>query len=199
MARSSATPWPRRLITINPGQWFAKQFAEKIDAEKAMVQKSGYFSRSFARQRRRPSPDQVDNRPAVECVQGESGVIGHDEEDNDRLEGYPVPAHRGGKLDISAPWFGDEPRSARASSRLARSRFAIPSITPDAAGEPACGSLAPAASPERSGRPSPGARLWDTRRGLDAAQQPSYADADLCPGDGLSCAVSRPRVCGRGR
>ncbi len=32
-----------KLDTINPGQWFAKQFAEKIDAEKVMVQKSGYF------------------------------------------------------------------------------------------------------------------------------------------------------------
>src|SRR5690625_2081053 len=35
-----------KLDTINPGQWFAKQFAELIGAEKVMVQKSGYFSRS---------------------------------------------------------------------------------------------------------------------------------------------------------
>src|SRR5690606_15499375 len=35
-----------QLDTINPGAWFAKQFAERIGAEKVMVQKSGYFSRS---------------------------------------------------------------------------------------------------------------------------------------------------------
>src|SRR5690625_7242442 len=35
-----------KIDTINPGQWFAKQFAAKLGAEKVMVQKSGYFSRS---------------------------------------------------------------------------------------------------------------------------------------------------------
>jgi len=35
-----------KLDTINPGQWFAKQFAELIGAEKVMVQKSGYYSRA---------------------------------------------------------------------------------------------------------------------------------------------------------
>src|SRR5690606_32844578 len=35
-----------RLDDINPGAWFAKQFAERLGAEKVMVQKSGYFSRS---------------------------------------------------------------------------------------------------------------------------------------------------------
>ena len=42
-----------RLDTVNPGQWFAKQFAEKLGAEKAMVQKSGYFTR--APRRRTPT------------------------------------------------------------------------------------------------------------------------------------------------
>src|SRR5690606_20913461 len=35
-----------KLDTINPGRWFAEAFAERIGAEKTMVQKSGYFSRS---------------------------------------------------------------------------------------------------------------------------------------------------------
>ena len=35
-------------LVINPGQYFAKQFAEKIKAEKVLVQKSGYFSRAAA-------------------------------------------------------------------------------------------------------------------------------------------------------
>jgi len=30
-----------RLDKVNPGQWFGKQFAEMIGAEKVMVQKSG--------------------------------------------------------------------------------------------------------------------------------------------------------------
>ena len=37
-----------QLDKINPGQWFAKQFAARIGAEKVMVQKSGYFSRASA-------------------------------------------------------------------------------------------------------------------------------------------------------
>jgi pyrophosphate--fructose-6-phosphate 1-phosphotransferase len=36
------------LDKVNPGAWFAKQFAAKLGAEKTMVQKSGYFSRSAA-------------------------------------------------------------------------------------------------------------------------------------------------------
>ena len=43
-----------KLDKINPGAWFAKQFAELLGAEKAMVQKSGYFSRSAAANDRRP-------------------------------------------------------------------------------------------------------------------------------------------------
>ena len=35
-----------RLDEINPGQWFAKQFASELKAEKTLVQKSGYFARS---------------------------------------------------------------------------------------------------------------------------------------------------------
>ena len=35
-----------KLDEINPGQWFAKQFAARLGAEKVLVQKSGYFARS---------------------------------------------------------------------------------------------------------------------------------------------------------
>ena len=96
-----------KLDTINPGQWFAKQFAEKIDAEKVMVQKSGYFSRSS-----RANADDLRliksmTDLAVECAfKGESGVIGHDEEDGDRLKAIPFPRIAGGKpFDITASWF----------------------------------------------------------------------------------------------
>ncbi|MDP6992152.1 MAG: pyrophosphate--fructose-6-phosphate 1-phosphotransferase, partial [Candidatus Marinimicrobia bacterium] len=36
------------LDTLNPGQWFAKQFTDRLGAEKTLVQKSGYFGRSAA-------------------------------------------------------------------------------------------------------------------------------------------------------
>ena len=35
-----------RLDEINPGRWFAKNFYNKLYADKVLVQKSGYFSRS---------------------------------------------------------------------------------------------------------------------------------------------------------
>ncbi|MFP3712519.1 pyrophosphate--fructose-6-phosphate 1-phosphotransferase [Isoptericola variabilis] len=98
-----------RLDEINPGQWFAKQFAEKLGAEKVMVQKSGYYSRAAA-------PNAEDLRLiksmtdlAVECaLRGEPGVIGHDEEDGDRLKAIAFPRIAGGKaFDVSQPWFGD--------------------------------------------------------------------------------------------
>lgn len=37
-----------RLDKVNPGKWFADKFADRLDAEKTMVQKSGYFARSAA-------------------------------------------------------------------------------------------------------------------------------------------------------
>ena len=33
-----------KLDKVNPGQWFGKQFAKQIGAEKVLVQKSGYCS-----------------------------------------------------------------------------------------------------------------------------------------------------------
>jgi pyrophosphate--fructose-6-phosphate 1-phosphotransferase len=98
-----------RLDTINPGQWFAKQFAEKLGAEKVMVQKSGYYSRAAA-------PNAEDLRLiksmtdlAVECaLRGEPGVIGHDEEDGDRLKAIAFPRIAGGKaFDVAQEWFGE--------------------------------------------------------------------------------------------
>jgi pyrophosphate--fructose-6-phosphate 1-phosphotransferase len=39
-------------------------------------------------------------------LRGEAGVIGHDEEDDDRLKAIPFPRIAGHKaFDISQPWF----------------------------------------------------------------------------------------------
>ncbi|WP_433012269.1 pyrophosphate--fructose-6-phosphate 1-phosphotransferase [Kribbella sp. CA-294648] len=96
-----------KLDTINPGAWFAKQFAERIGAEKTMVQKSGYFSRSAA-------ANPADLELIKQCtdfavdaaLRGESGVIGHDEERGDELRAIEFPRIAGGKeFDPSVEWF----------------------------------------------------------------------------------------------
>ncbi len=96
-----------RLDEINPGQWFAKQFADRLGAEKVMVQKSGYFSRSARANSYdlRLIQSMVDL--AVEsALNGKSGVIGHDEEQGDRLRAIEFPRIAGGKpFDVNSPWF----------------------------------------------------------------------------------------------
>ena len=96
-----------RLDTINPGQWFAQQFAAKLDAEKVMVQKSGYFARSAAANAEDLRLIKSMTDLAVECaLRGESGVIGHDEEDGDRLRAIEFPRIAGGKpFDTTQAWF----------------------------------------------------------------------------------------------
>jgi len=98
-----------KLDTINPGQWFAKQFAAMIGAEKTLVQKSGYFSRA--------APANADDLRlikgcvdlAVDCgLRGDSGLIGHDEDQQDRLRAIEFDRIKGGKpFDINTPWFTD--------------------------------------------------------------------------------------------
>jgi pyrophosphate--fructose-6-phosphate 1-phosphotransferase len=95
------------LDTINPGKWFAKQFAAKLGAEKVMVQKSGYFSRSAAANVEDLRLIKSMTDLAVECaLRGEAGVIGHDEEDGNRLKAIAFPRIAGGKaFDVHQDWF----------------------------------------------------------------------------------------------
>ncbi len=96
-----------RLDMINPGVWFAQQFADRIGAEKVMVQKSGYFSRSARANHEDLELIRSMTDYAVECaLRGEAGVIGHDEEDEDRLKAIPFPRIEGHKkFDVTQPWF----------------------------------------------------------------------------------------------
>ena len=98
-----------KLDTINPGQWFARQFAGMIGAEKVMVQKSGYFSRSAASNEDDVFLIRSMCALAVEsAIDGTSGVIGHDEEDDDTLKAIEFPRIAGGKpFDITQQWFLD--------------------------------------------------------------------------------------------
>jgi len=98
-----------KLDTINPGQWFAKQFAEKLGAEKVMVQKSGYYSRAAAANAEDLRLIKSMTDLAVECaLRGESGVIGHDEEHGDVLRAIEFPRIAGGKpFNINQQWFDE--------------------------------------------------------------------------------------------
>ncbi len=96
-----------RIDKVNPGAWFASKFAERIDAQKVMVQKSGYFSRSAAANQRDLDLIRSMTDLAVDCaLRGEPGVIGHDEERGDELRAIEFDRIQGGKpFDISVDWF----------------------------------------------------------------------------------------------
>lgn len=96
-----------KLDKINPGEWFAHQFAERIGADKVLVQKSGYFSRSAA-----PVESDVDlisemcDTAVESALAGKPGVVGHDEERNDELRAIEFERIAGGKaFDTSVSWF----------------------------------------------------------------------------------------------
>lgn len=96
-----------KLDSVNVGQWFSKQFANELGAEKALVQKSGYFARAAAANNDdlRLIKSMVDL--AVECgLRGEAGVIGHDDDQQHRLRAIEFPRIKGGKpFNIDQPWF----------------------------------------------------------------------------------------------
>jgi len=96
-----------QLDKINPGQWFAKQFAVALGADKVLVQKSGYFSRSAAANRADLDLIRQCTDYAVDAaLRGESGVVGQDEERGDELRAIEFDRIAGGKkFDVTAPWF----------------------------------------------------------------------------------------------
>lgn len=97
-----------KIDTINVGSWFSRQFADLLGAERALVQKSGYFARS--------APANVDDLRLIKgmvdlavesALKGVSGVTGHDEDQGGRLRTIEFPRIRGGKhFDVETPWFG---------------------------------------------------------------------------------------------
>ncbi len=86
------------LDKINPGQWFAKQFAAELGADKVLVQKSGYFSRSAAANDADLALIRDCTRYAVDAaLRGESGVVGQDEERGGELRAIEFERIAGGK------------------------------------------------------------------------------------------------------
>jgi pyrophosphate--fructose-6-phosphate 1-phosphotransferase len=96
------------LAKVNPGEYFSKHLAGLVDAQKTLVQKSGYFGRSAA-------ANEFDRTLIADCakvgvqsaIDGVSGCMGQDED----KEGYPIRAIeferiKGGKpFDVSVEWF----------------------------------------------------------------------------------------------
>jgi diphosphate-dependent phosphofructokinase len=98
-----------KIDTINVGAWFQKQFAGYLDAERSLVQKSGYFARS--------APANADDLRLIQgmvdlavesALNKVSGVTGHDEDQDGKLRTIEFPRIKGGKpFDMSARWFED--------------------------------------------------------------------------------------------
>ena len=98
-----------RLDDINPGQWFAKQFAESLDADKTLIQKSGYFARSAKPGDRDLELIKKSAFMAAEfALEGESGLVGLDDNNNGELGLINLQLIKGGKaFDTTLPWFQD--------------------------------------------------------------------------------------------
>ncbi|CUR60210.1 Pyrophosphate--fructose 6-phosphate 1-phosphotransferase [metagenome] len=96
-----------KIDTINPGRYFADRFSEAIGAEKRMVQKSGYFSRSAPANETDRALIREMAELAVACaLDGTPGVIGHDEERSDELRAIEFERIAGHKpFDATQGWF----------------------------------------------------------------------------------------------
>ncbi|OAP38375.1 pyrophosphate--fructose-6-phosphate 1-phosphotransferase [Sinorhizobium glycinis] len=98
-----------KIDTINVGNWFSKQFAALLGAERSMVQKSGYYARS--------APANGDDLRLIQsmvdlavesALNKVSGVTGHDEDQGGKLRTIEFPRIKGGKhFDTSVKWFGE--------------------------------------------------------------------------------------------
>ena len=96
-----------RLDEINPGEWFARQFSKELGAEKTLVQKSGYFARSA----KANSQDlELIKKSAFfgaeQALNGKSGLVGLDDDQNNQLRLIEFERIKGGKpFDILLDWY----------------------------------------------------------------------------------------------
>jgi pyrophosphate--fructose-6-phosphate 1-phosphotransferase len=98
-----------KIDKINPGAWFADQFAPMIGAEKVLVQKSGYYSRSAPAN----SKDQalIKNCAVVaveSALNGISGLVGQDEDQANVIRACEFDRVAGAKpFNTDQPWFNE--------------------------------------------------------------------------------------------
>ena len=95
------------LDALNPGKWFAKQFTKKLLAEKTLVQKSGYFARSAAPNKKDLELIKLSCELAVVSAKnGKSGVVGLDDNDDNKMGLIDFKRIKGGKpFDVNQEWF----------------------------------------------------------------------------------------------
>jgi pyrophosphate--fructose-6-phosphate 1-phosphotransferase len=96
-----------KIDKINPGAWFADQFAPMIGAEKVLVQKSGYFSRSAPANSKDKA---LIKECAVVAVQsaltGISGLVGQDEDQENEIRACEFDRVAGAKpFNTDQAWF----------------------------------------------------------------------------------------------
>ena len=98
-----------RLDEINPGKWFASKLKELLLADKVLVQKSGYFARSAAPNKNDLELINDTVKIAVESsIIGKSGVIGLDEDNNNKMSNINFERIKGGKpFDLNIKWYRD--------------------------------------------------------------------------------------------
>ncbi len=96
-----------KIDKINPGAWFANRFAGMLNAEKTLVQKSGYFARSAKANKEDLALIKLMVKHAVKSgLKGESGVVGHDDDKKNLLRTIEFPRIKGGKeFDTKTKWF----------------------------------------------------------------------------------------------
>tara|TARA_B100000925_G_C22000586_1_gene471093 strand:- start:1561 stop:2751 length:1191 start_codon:yes stop_codon:yes gene_type:complete len=95
------------LDELNTGVWFAKEFGRKLNANKILIQKSGYFARSAkANQQDLSLIFEMADFAIKSALKGHNGVIGHDEENSNKLSCINFNRIKGGKpFDISSNWY----------------------------------------------------------------------------------------------
>ena len=87
-----------RLDKVNVGQYIGKRFGELLRAEKVQVFKSGYFARAAAPNKKDLRLIEKCARCAVACaLNGESGVVGPDENAAAKIRACEFPRIKGGK------------------------------------------------------------------------------------------------------
>ena len=102
-----------RIDELNPGEWFARRLKSKLDAHKVLVQKSGYFARSAAPNKR--DKELIRESAAIAAhaaLERVSGVAGRDEDRIGEMSIIEFSRIKGGKpFDIDIPWFNNLLRS----------------------------------------------------------------------------------------
>jgi pyrophosphate--fructose-6-phosphate 1-phosphotransferase len=98
-----------KIDKINPGAWFADRFAPMIGAEKVLVQKSGYYSRSAPANLKDQGLIKECAVVAVSCaLEGISGLVGQDEDQGNLIRACEFDRVAGAKpFNTQQEWFNE--------------------------------------------------------------------------------------------